>query len=195
LDDHSPQELVRRAQKRDDAAFAQLVRLFERTALAIAYSVVGDASTAGDVTQEAFIRAWQRLRELDDPDRFGAWLARIVRNLATDQARRRPGETIGMPANDPAVVSATNEIDRTETQEGISAALAELDELTRSAVVLRYYQGLASKEIAELLELSPSAVDMRLSRARAQLRQKLAWLDPGAADSTDSRDPANDDAT
>ena len=59
-------------------------------------------------------------------------------------------------------------------------AIVCADEQTRTAVVLRYYENLSSRQIGELLELSPAAVDMRLSRARAELREKLAWADPAA---------------
>jgi RNA polymerase sigma factor (sigma-70 family) len=173
-------ELVRRAAHKDHAAFAALVRLYERTALAIAYAIVQDASTAGDVTQDAFLRAWERLGELEDPARFGAWIARIVRNLATDAIRRRPremcdnGESVN--AHPRHVIDPTHELARQDERRAINAALATLDELTRSAVALKYYEGLSTKQIAELLEMSPGAVDMRLSRARNELREKLARL-------------------
>ena len=90
--DESPRELVERVLRKDRAAFAELVQRYERTALAIAYAVTGDSSTAGDVSQEAFLRVWQHIGRLDDPERFGGWLGRIVRNLATDHVRRRPRE-------------------------------------------------------------------------------------------------------
>ncbi|HSZ54383.1 MAG TPA: sigma-70 family RNA polymerase sigma factor, partial [Tepidisphaeraceae bacterium] len=65
------------------------------------------------------------------------------------------------------------ELGRKERHAKIAAAVAALDETSRPVVVLRYYEGLASKEIAELLEMTPAAVDMRLSRARKQLRTLL----------------------
>jgi len=55
----------------------------------------------------------------------------------------------------------------------VSAAIAELDDLSRTAVLLRYYEGLSSKQIGEILEMNATAVDMRLSRARQQIKQKL----------------------
>src|SRR6478752_2724151 len=93
--DHSPRELVMRAGRRDPTAFAALVSTHERTALAVAFAVLGDASAAGDVVQDAFIKAWQRLPDLQDPDRFPGWLAQIVRNTAIDARRRQPA-----PASD-----------------------------------------------------------------------------------------------
>jgi RNA polymerase sigma-70 factor, ECF subfamily len=178
----SPQELVIQARDGDRAAFAELIRLHERTALAVAYGSLGDASAAGDVTQEAFLRAWQRLGELEEPARFAAWLTRIVRNLSADQRRRRSlqqFESVEMlGAIEPCRADPTADLDQAEMRQRIDEALQTLDETTRSAVVLRYYEGLPSKRIGELLNLSPAAVDMRLSRARAELRDKLAWADP-----------------
>jgi RNA polymerase sigma factor (sigma-70 family) len=167
-----PREWIDSARRGDSAAFARLIRFYERPALAIAYATLGDASAAGDVAQEAFFRAWQRIGELKEPNRFGAWLGRIVRNLATDHLRRRPREQACDEATMRLVQAPATDQAADQRQE-IDAALATLDELTRSAVVLRYYQDLSAKQIAELLDLSPAAVDMRLSRARQQLREVL----------------------
>lgn len=187
--ERSLEELVAQARSGDADAFAELIRRHERTALSIAYSTVQDASAAGDVTQDAFLRAWQRLGELKEPGRFGAWVCRIVRNLAADHTRRRSnqrafGSIDGMPIEDiaPIAMDPADELGREEVRRRIDEALATLDETTRSAVVLRYYDGLPSKRIGELLDLSPAAVDMRLSRARTELRGKLAWADPSGAE-------------
>lgn len=184
--DESPQELVLQARRGDSAAFARLIERYERTALTVAYGCVSDAATASDVTQEAFLRAWQRLDALKEPARFGAWLTRIVRNLAADHVRRKSFQqmesTDVLEGIDPCRADPSADLDRAEVRHRIDAALHTLDETTRSAVVLRYYDGLASRQIGELLELSPAAVDMRLSRARAILREKLAWADPTSAE-------------
>lgn len=175
--DESPRELVERTQRGDRSAFTELVRLSERSALAIAYAITRDSSAAGDVTQEAFLRVWQQIGRLDDPERFRGWLGRIVRNLATDHLRRRPREI--SPERYPRlVVDPIEQVEQQDRRSQINAALAELDEMTRAAVSLRYYQGLSSREIAELLEMTPAAIDMRLSRARTELKEKLGSLDP-----------------
>lgn len=178
--DESPRSLVERAARGDRKAFADLIRIHERTALSIAYSVVGNATHAGDVTQEAFLRVWQKIADLDDIDRFPSWLATIVRNLAMDHLRRRPREKSrdgDEPGLEPAsTTSPADELEQHDRRRQINRALEGLDELTRSAVVLKYYEGMSSKQIAELLELSPGAVDMRLSRGRELLREKLASI-------------------
>ena len=184
LQEASPQQLVLQARRRDATsavAFAELIRRFEKIALALAYSTLGDASLAGDVTQDAFLRAWQRLDELNEPQRFGAWLGRIVRNLALDARRAQPRSELRGAFDDfdpPHECDPGREMEDQEMSQRIDKALATLDDQTRSAVVLRYYQNLSSREIGQLLDLSPAAVDMRLSRARAELKERLAWADP-----------------
>jgi len=174
-------ELVRRALSGDRHAFARLIADHERQALATAYGVVGCAATAADVVQDAMFRAWQRLAELDDGARFGPWLFRIVRNLAVDTLRRAPRARLDLDRLAIVPGPADDSAERNETRERLNAALAELDETTRLAVTLRYYDNLPSKEIGELVGLSAAAVDMRLSRARGLLREKLSCLLPSDA--------------
>jgi RNA polymerase sigma-70 factor (ECF subfamily) len=178
--DHEPRddELARRAQAGDREAFAELIRRFERPALAIAFAVLADGEAAGDAVQDGFVRAWRKLAELRQPERFGAWLCGIVRNVARDEQRRCRRElrvreqaallTVRVGDSDPV-----DECSRREYDERLASALAQLDELSRTAVTLRYYEGLSSKTIGELLDLTPAAVDMRLLRARQFLRERL----------------------
>lgn len=180
--DRSVEELVALARdraadsSRSADAFAELARRFEPTALAIAYARLQDATDAADVVQEAFLRAWERLDTLDDASRFAQWLGRMARNLAIDLRRRRQPLSLE-GAQDP---QAPGRIDDAlvlgEQAEQINRALRALDDVSRECVVLRYFQDLSSKEIGELLELSPAAVDMRLSRARTQLKERLINL-------------------
>jgi RNA polymerase sigma-70 factor, ECF subfamily len=179
----SVEETVRRAQRGDAAAFAELIAQFERTALAVAYGVLGDSERSGETVQEAFVRAWQRLDDLRDPQRFGPWLCGIVRNLAHDAQRRTARElrarkivsvaVYASRADDPAA-----HLQDREDEQRLAAALNKLDEVSRTAIVLRYYEGMSSKQIAALLDLPPAAIDMRLMRARQALRRELAGEEP-----------------
>src|SRR5688572_18961409 len=171
-------QLVARAKRGDRAAFAALVRRYERTLLAVAYAATGDASSAGDATQEAFLRAWQRLAALKDDGKFPTWLCGIVRNVAVDLCRRDARVDDGLPLRETpddrdAVADPLAELDRRETCQRVDEALWRLDDVARTMVVLRYYEGLSSHAIAELLATTPAAVDMRLSRARQTLRAAL----------------------
>jgi len=172
-------DLVSRARRGDGSAFEELIRRHERLALGVAYGVLHDAQLAGDVVQEAFLKAWRRLDDLTQAASFGSWLCGIVRNLCVDQRRRRRVAVCGIEeargeadckAREPA-----EEMGRREQGERIAAALESLDATTRSAVVLRYYENLSSREIGELLGLSSAAVDMRLMRGRQALKEKLTF--------------------
>jgi RNA polymerase sigma-70 factor, ECF subfamily len=168
--------LVMRARRHDAAAFTALIERYERTALSVAYAQVHDAHRAGDAVQEAFLRAWQELPRLQEAAKFGGWLLQIVRNAAIDARRRiRPSvaEFADVAAKDGDPIAELEAEDRAAK---VKEALAALDETTRTTVVMRYYEGLSAKEIAAALDMTPAAVDMRLSRARGQLREILAPL-------------------
>lgn len=174
----TPTALVEKARRKDADAFAALIRQYERIALSVAYGVLGDATAAGDVVQDAFIRAWQRLSDLREPERFGTWVCGIVRNLAIDALRRRkptdvlgPGKTVHDAAR--WTINPLEEVDRKERGCKVAEAIASLDETSRLVVTMRYYEDLSSKEIAARLEMTPAAVDMRLSRARKVLKAML----------------------
>jgi RNA polymerase sigma-70 factor (ECF subfamily) len=177
-------ELVSRARSRRDAnSFATVIRRCERMALAVAYAHLGDASRAADAVQEALLKAWQKLGGLEDPARFRAWLCHIVRNVAVDLRRQfKPTEDIA--SRDESALAGgptSDDLDSAERRERVAAALSTLDDVSRSVVVLRYYEDLSSREIGELLGLSAAAVDMRLTRARQQLRPLLAAMIEGPA--------------
>jgi RNA polymerase sigma-70 factor (ECF subfamily) len=184
-------DLVARAAAGDAQAFADLIRRYERMALAVAYGAnAGDGDRCADLVQESFVRAWTKLHTLQEPQRFAAWLGNIVRNVAADQRRRarvrhehwgrnasahgaddRDHSVFLLPAGQDADPAA--EAEAAEARDHVGAALARLDDLTRSAMVLRYYENCTSRQIADVLGLSPAAVDMRLMRGRQELKRLL----------------------
>ena len=177
--DQSLRELVVRAQRRDAAAFSRLIASHERAALAVAFAVLGDPTAAGDAVQEAFLKVWQRLPGLREPERFSGWCAQVVRNAALDARRRRPAaaQDVYAATLPPFVQDPAAGMEQSESRQRLDAALGELDDVTRTIVVLRYYDNLNSQQIGEMLDLSQAAVDMRLWRARNELRQKLCPAD------------------
>ena len=171
-------EWVKQSQRQDRAAFARLIRKFERTAIAVAYGCLGDATGAVDVVQESFFKAWQKLGELKDVAQFPAWLCTLTRNIAIDHRRKiKPisGPLTSQPIEDTREwMRPGHEMECTERQAQITAAMDELDDISRSAIVLKYYQSLPSEKIGELLGITAAAVDMRLSRARQALKERLS---------------------
>jgi RNA polymerase sigma-70 factor (ECF subfamily) len=180
-------DLVRRAQQRDADAFAALIRRYERMALSVAFGTLGDATDAGDAVQDGFTKAWEKIGDLKEPARFGTWLCGIIRNGAIDQRRRAklaPKTVLNaLPeSSTPAAAAFAGQdvepdpsarLETREQEQLLSAAIDELDALSRTAVILRYFEGLASRQIGEILDMNATAVDMRLSRARQQIKQRL----------------------
>jgi len=171
-------DLVSRARRGDTSAFELLIKRHERLALGVAYGVLQDSQAAGDVVQVAFVKAWRRLGDLSQPGSFASWLCGIVRNLCVDLRRRKRLAVCGIEeARQEADTRATEpleEMNKRETGQRVAAALATLDEITRSAMVLRYYENLSSRQIGDLLGLSPAAVDMRLMRGRQAMKERLS---------------------
>ena len=109
-----------------------------------------------------------RIRSLRNSERFGHWIAQIARHLCIDLMRRRKM---------PAVVREPRESgpnEDPETHHRLEAALAELNQDYRLPLLLFYFNGRSTKSIAETLDIRQAAVQTRLSRARKQLRQRLA---------------------
>jgi len=185
----SEMNLVRRAQGGDADAFADLVRLYQRRAVSVAYRLVGNVEDASDVSQDAFVRAFRCLDQLDDPARFGPWLMRIVSNQALNFRRSRSSraaasldDMIGDPgeARRPAtgMKLATDEGDETgplpvELHDVISQALATLPDKQRLALVLFSVEGMPQKEVAEVLECSIELVKWNVFQARKKLKELL----------------------
>lgn len=177
LNDFPDDHLIERAQWRDPEAFVQLIRIYERRARAVASRVLAEPTTVNDIIQEAVTRAWERMGTLRDPQRFGTWFCGIVHNLALDDVRRGRLNsscncTTAVPDN-PAKSDPLERICRQESFERLNEALAALEEMSRAALVMRYYEGLLTEDIATLLEITPVAVAMRLFRGRAKLRDFL----------------------
>ncbi|HWI62554.1 MAG TPA: sigma-70 family RNA polymerase sigma factor [Symbiobacteriaceae bacterium] len=161
-----------------DSDFRTLVEPHLAHAYRTALLILLDRELARDAVQEALIRAYRGLNRLHPDSSFAAWFNRITVNEARRLARRQwrqpvPLEELPEIATAPAA-SPEDLLLAQEDREQIWTALAGLDELYRTVLVLRYYQGLTDAEIAEALEIPPGTVKSRLHAARQRLQQRLA---------------------
>ena len=173
--------LVRAAQRGDEDAFARLVETHMRAVYALAYRMMGDHDDADDVAQETFLRAHRALERFDERYAFYTWLRTIATRVALNElAKRRRRRTEGGETFDAASLTvalsapdAQEELEADETRERLAAALVQLPDEYRSAIVLRVHEQLSYEEIASALEIPVGTVMSRLSRARGMLRQLL----------------------
>ena len=165
-----------RARRGDAGAFEALLRRYFRASYLVALSQLGERAEAEDACQDAFVRAWEHLRDCREPHRFGAWLLRIVRNTAhnrRDYLRVRRTEPLDDDAPGHAVESSEDDLERHELGRALLTALAKLGPIQREVVLLHDLDDWPHARIAELLEISEVMSRRHLSDARKRLRSLL----------------------
>ncbi len=168
-------EWISRAQQGDRAAFGELVRQHREGVVNVVYRMCGDMSMAEDAAQEAFIRAWRHLPGYRPRSAFRNWLYRIATNVALD-ALRRERETVDIDELSLAAPEEGPEVEliARERAERVRQAVLGLPPDSRAALVLREYEGLSYREMAEVLDIPVGTVMSRLNYARNRLRESLA---------------------
>jgi RNA polymerase sigma-70 factor (ECF subfamily) len=189
--DHSAADdeaLVREARKGDTRAFEELVARHRDKIYARAYSMMRNEEDAIDLSQEAWVKGWQRLHQFHGDSSFGTWMTRIVINLCLDQLRkqkRHRAESIeeldeesgGVERQMPAVtVNPTERLERGELRQRIDKALNQLSHEHRTALVLHEFEDMEYKEIAKTMGCSIGTVMSRLFYARRKMAALLADL-------------------
>jgi RNA polymerase sigma-70 factor (ECF subfamily) len=180
------QRLATAAQRGDLESFNALVRLYEGRVYNLCYRMVGDADSAADAAQEAFLSAYRHLQSFRGGS-FRAWLLRIATNTCYDALRarkRRPAISLDARSSDEEADDSPLQIADTaaspddialqhELAKAIQIGLGELPEDQRVVVVLSDIQGLAYEEIATITNTNLGTVKSRLSRGRSRLREIL----------------------
>lgn len=168
-------ELVARTIAGEREAFSELVRRYQQQLYAHARNMGLAHDPALDLVQEAFVRAFVRIRQCRERTHFRAWLFRIFRNLVIDYSRDVRRREVPLDAvADAAAPEATSSFDE---RSALARALHELPDLLREAFLLKHQADYSYEEIAEITHSGVSAVKMRVHRAREQLRSALAPLE------------------
>ena len=187
-------EAVSRTLAGDLTAFDPLIERYQRRAVAVAYRLLGNINDAMDVCQDAYVRAFRSLASIQDPQRFGSWLMRIVSNLALNYRRDRkqmlslamdddgPGISAGGLADERTLEGGSaggDSLQTSELEQAINKAIGQLPEKQRLALILFVIEGLPQKEVAEILDCSLELVKWNVFQARKTLKDKLAeFLEP-----------------
>jgi len=180
--------LVKGAQKGDMQAFEELVARHRDKIYARAFSMMRNEEEATDLSQEAWVKAWQRLKQFQGEASFVTWMTRIVINLCLDQFRRQKrlrAESIeqldeelgGVERQMPIVTpNPTERLGRGELLQRIDKAIGQLSYEHRTVLILHEFEDLEYKEIAKRMECSIGTVMSRLFYARRKMAVLLAGL-------------------
>jgi RNA polymerase sigma-70 factor (ECF subfamily) len=168
-------ELILSSLRDDSAAFGSLVLRYRKVAIGVAYRICGDGMLAEDDAQLTFNRIWEKLHSYRPGGNFRGWLCRIAANLTIDELRKkRPSADIDTIP----LVDSTQGPERAalldERAVAVRRAVMKLPTHSRAALVLREYEGLSYKEIADTLSIPIGTVKSRISDARRRLRSELS---------------------
>jgi RNA polymerase sigma-70 factor (ECF subfamily) len=180
--------LMLRVRADEPGAFEELVDRFQHRLLAVMRHLCGNADEAEDLAQEVFLRVYRSRKDYHPQAKFSTWLFTIANNLASNAFRRkqrrpaiqleahdsgplgpRPAENLLL---DPAP-GPDHRLDHDELARIVQQALGQLNERQRTAVVLNKFEDMSYQEISDIMGISTKAVKSLLSRARAELRERL----------------------
>jgi RNA polymerase sigma-70 factor (ECF subfamily) len=177
-------DIVRLAQARSTrrVAMGMLYERYRERVYNVALRVVGNGDEAADVLQEVFLLLFRKIHRFREQAFFASWVYRITVNLSLDHLRRR--RRAPLPTAEDSILDAALETtgltgperrlaDR-DLERHVRIALRRLSPRLRIVIVLRYLEGLAYGDIAEILECSVGTVKSRLNRAHAAMRRELA---------------------
>ncbi len=172
--DSAERIMVTAALAGDDEAFETVIRTYSRRVYVVAYAILQDVSEAEDVVQDTFLKAHHQRNKLREPEKFPAWLLTVARNGARDRLRRRrpqaDAETFDTLV-DHSAATPGSALETEEHQARLRRALATLPEEHRTAVTLRYLEGLDYRAIETTMGLSNGALRGILGRALGTLRR------------------------
>jgi RNA polymerase sigma-70 factor (ECF subfamily) len=184
----SDEALVQAAQNGQMEAFEELVARHRDKVYARAVSMLRNEDEAVDLSQEAWVKAWQRLRQFQGESSFATWITRIVINLCLDQLRKQKrqrtesleqldDEAGGVERQMPVITPNPSErLEREELRQRIDSALAQLSVEHRTVLVLHEFEGLEYKAIAKAVGCSIGTVMSRLFYARRRMASLMAGL-------------------
>ena len=174
--------LIQRVLAGDDTAFSVLVRKYQKPVHALAWRKIGDFHIAEEITQDTFLKAYQRLTTLKEPQRFASWLYVIAARCCIAWLRKKRLQTQSLENTSSAVlekatysgyvVEENERIAIEARREIVKNLLAELQESERTVITLHYFGEMSSAEIGEFLGVSSNTVRSRLRRAQQRLKKE-----------------------
>lgn len=168
-------DLILKARRGSVDAYNLLVSRWEKRIFNYLLRLVSNREDAMDLSQDVFLKTYQNLRKLDDPDRFGPWLFRIAHNEAYSLLRKPRSRDEAPPET--AATLGFGQMLPIETSLAVERALDKLGADQREAVLLKVYQGFKFEEIAEILDTPVSTIKSRVYTGLELLKEHLAPLE------------------
>jgi RNA polymerase sigma-70 factor (ECF subfamily) len=170
------ESLVNASRKGDRSSFDELVRTYQRRAMQLAVRMMGNEDEAAEVVQNGFVKAYLNIGKLRQPERFEAWLLRIISNAAISRRRavkrRIEMETTGHRKNRMSLTPVEKQIGK-ELQEAVRLAMLKLSKKEVKAIALFGIEDLPHEKVAEIMGCSAGAVRWHVFRARQKLKVLL----------------------
>ena len=172
--------LIYRAQSGDEGAFADLMRAYHAFVYTIVVGIVDNPHDVEEVVQDAFLNAYQGLRQLEDAAKFKSWLAEITRNRARNWLRKEQGETVSLDDVSEHLLQTKDSPDerlaRLEQRELIRRTMETLPQKDRDIARAFYLEGASYDELIRAHGLSYNAIALRLFRIKRKLSKQLRYL-------------------
>lgn len=175
-DQLSDRDVVARVIAGDRDVFRLLVRRYQDMLFRHALRMTSDRDVATDLVQASLVKAYGNIARCRDPDRFGAWLYRILANACKDhlKSRRRKDVSIEDHTELPdTTVNPAADLERTQLRKVLNKAITQLPDSLKEAFVLKHVEGRSYEEMADMLGTSVPALKMRVHRARETLKDHL----------------------
>lgn len=175
-------ELIARLQKRDEAAFEELIRQYEKKVYTLCFRMCGNSEDAEEAAQDAFLALWRGIDRFRQESSLSTWIYRLATNACIDTLRRRKKQSGSVSLDDEELfVDAVDTspqpqetVEHRETQKLLQEGLSALPEEYRKLLILREIEGLSYTEIAESASIELGTVKSRISRGRSLLRNFLS---------------------
>lgn len=175
-------ELIARLQKRDEAAFEELIRQYEKKVYTLCFRMCGNSEDAEEAAQDAFLALWRGIDRFRQESSLSTWIYRLATNACIDTLRRRKKQSGSVSLDDEELfVDAVDTspqpqetVEHCETQKLLQEGLSALPEEYRKVLILREIEGLSYTEIAESASIELGTVKSRISRGRSLLRNFLS---------------------
>jgi RNA polymerase sigma-70 factor (ECF subfamily) len=172
--------LIYRAQTGDEGAFADLMRAYHAFVYVIVIGIVDNSHDAEEVVQDAFLNAYQGLKQLEDATKFKGWLAEITRNCARQWLRKQRGETVPIDEVSEHLLQTEDSPDeqlvRQEQRELIRRTMETLPQKDRDIARAFYLEGASYDQLTSAHGLSYNAIAFRLFRIKRKLSKRLRYL-------------------